>query len=100
EAEGARSAGQVEVHRPNKQPILSWNTPAEQPSVDLPLRSAHQPASEGLGLEPERYELQAALVHHFDLARRDFFKAFGAGVVVLLLLEEVLAQESGGGRRR
>src|SRR5712671_178515 len=51
-------------------------------------------------LEPERYELQAAPVHHFELARRDFFKVFGGGIVVLLVLDEALAQESGGGRRR
>ncbi|HXT39032.1 MAG TPA: molybdopterin cofactor-binding domain-containing protein [Candidatus Angelobacter sp.] len=53
-----------------------------------------------LNVEPERYELRAAPVYHFDLARRDFFKVFGSGIVVLLLLEEVTAQESGGGRRR
>jgi isoquinoline 1-oxidoreductase len=53
-----------------------------------------------LNVEPERYELRAAPVYHFDLARRDFFKVFGSGVVVLLLLEDVVAQESGGGRRR
>src|SRR5438034_11082742 len=51
-------------------------------------------------LEPERYELSATPVHHFDLARRDFFKVFGGGIVVLFLLEDALAQESGGGRRR
>src|SRR5947207_1662578 len=51
-------------------------------------------------LEPERYELHAAPVHHFDLDRRDFFKVFGGGIVVLLVIEEALAQESGGGRRR
>ena len=50
--------------------------------------------------EAERYELHAAPVYHFDLARRDFFKVLGSGVVVLLLIEEVAAQESGGGRRR
>jgi isoquinoline 1-oxidoreductase len=51
-------------------------------------------------LEAERYELHAGPVHHFDLARRDFFKVFGGGVVVLLLVEGGLGQESGGGRRR
>jgi nicotinate dehydrogenase subunit B len=61
---------------------------------------SNQPADEGFHLEPERYELQAAPVHHFDLARRDFFKVFGSGIVVLLVLDEALAQESGGGRRR
>src|SRR5438552_5460985 len=50
--------------------------------------------------EAERYELRAAPVYHFDLARRDFFKVLGSGIVVLLLVEEVVAQESGGGRRR
>lgn len=34
--------------------------------------------------EPERYEFSAAPMHHFDLARRDFFKFLGAGVAVFL----------------
>jgi nicotinate dehydrogenase subunit B len=32
--------------------------------------------------EPERYEFRAAPIHHFDLARRDFFKLLGAGIAV------------------
>ena len=51
-----------------------------------------------LPLEPERYELHAAPIHHFDLDRRDFFKTLSGGIVVLFLLEDVPAQESGGGR--
>src|SRR5437667_609387 len=57
-------------------------------------------AGRELPIEPERYELHTAPLHHFDLARRDFFKVLGGGVVVLFLVEEALAQESGGGRRR
>ncbi len=34
-------------------------------------------------LEPERYEIFAGATHHFDLARRDFFKLLGAGIAVL-----------------
>ncbi len=51
--------------------------------------------------EPERYELEAAPVYHFELARRDFFKVLGGGIVVIFTLKDVLAQqESGGGRQR
>ncbi|HET7099850.1 MAG TPA: molybdopterin cofactor-binding domain-containing protein, partial [Terriglobia bacterium] len=46
-------------------------------------------------VEPERYELQEAPLHHFELDRRDFFKLVGAGVAVFLLLPKGLAQESG-----
>jgi CO/xanthine dehydrogenase Mo-binding subunit len=46
-------------------------------------------------IEPERYELQEAPLHHFDLDRRDFFKLVGGGVAVFLLLPKGLAQESG-----
>jgi len=54
-----------------------------------------------LPLEPERYELAAAPPYHFDLARRDFFKFLGAGVLVVSVLKPaILAQESGGARRR
>ncbi len=52
-------------------------------------------------LEPERYELRAAAPYRFDLARRDFFKFLGAGVLVVSVLKPVaIAQESGGGRQR
>lgn len=52
-------------------------------------------------LEPERYELSAAPLYHFDLGRRDFFKFLGAGVLVVSVLKPaILAQESGGARRR
>ncbi|HEY1676397.1 MAG TPA: molybdopterin cofactor-binding domain-containing protein [Candidatus Sulfotelmatobacter sp.] len=51
-------------------------------------------------IEPERYELRAAPLYHFDLGRRDFFKFLGAGLVVVSVLKPLAAQESGGGRRR
>jgi len=52
-------------------------------------------------LEPERYELKAAPVYHFDLDRRDFFKFLGAGLLVVSALKHAGAvQESGGARRR
>ena len=51
-------------------------------------------------LEPERYELQAAPVYHFDLDRRDFFKFLGAGLLVVSVLKHTAtAQESGGARQ-
>ncbi|PYP89654.1 MAG: isoquinoline 1-oxidoreductase [Blastocatellia bacterium AA13] len=55
---------------------------------------------EELELEPERYELHAGPLLHFDLDRRDFFKVTGGGIFVLLALKGSLAQESGGGQRR
>jgi len=48
-----------------------------------------------IAVEPERYELQEAPLHHFELDRRDFFKLVGGGVAVFLLLPKALAQESG-----
>lgn len=50
--------------------------------------------------EPERYEFSEAPVHHFELERRDFFKAMGGGLVILFSLRDALAQqgESGGAR--
>ena len=32
-----------------------------------------------IAIEPERYELQEAPLHHFELDRRDFFKLVGGG---------------------
>jgi CO/xanthine dehydrogenase Mo-binding subunit len=54
-----------------------------------------------LAIEPERYELHAPPVHHFEVDRRDFVKIFGAGIAVFLVTKDALAQqgESGGGRR-
>jgi isoquinoline 1-oxidoreductase len=52
-------------------------------------------------LEPERYELKAAPLYHFDLDRRNFFKFLGAGLLVVSVLKNTgTAQESGGARRR
>jgi isoquinoline 1-oxidoreductase len=57
--------------------------------------------SSQISLEPERYELKAAPVYRFDLARRDFFKFLGAGLLVVSALKHVAAaQESGGAKRR
>src|SRR5215471_4182553 len=49
--------------------------------------------------EPERYEFTAA-IHHFELARRDFFKILGAGIAVFVAAREALAaQETAPGSR-
>ena len=60
------------------------------------------PDSVGEIIELERYELHNGPAYRFNLDRRDFFKAFGGGIVVVFALKEVLAQESGGrgGRER
>ncbi len=48
------------------------------------------------GLEPERYELRAGPVYHFEFDRRDFLKCFGGGLAVFLLVKDAPAvQESG-----
>ena len=54
------------------------------------------------GMEPERYELDAAPPYRFNLRRRAFFKTAGAGVIVMGLVARALSQESGrrGGSRR
>jgi nicotinate dehydrogenase subunit B len=50
--------------------------------------------------EAERYELAEGPAYHFELGRRDFFKAMGGGILVAFSLKEATsAQESGGGRR-
>lgn len=52
-------------------------------------------------IEAERYELNEPSQYHFELQRRDFFKALGAGLLVACVLKDALAfQESGVGRRR
>ena len=51
--------------------------------------------------EPERYELSASPVYHFDLDRREFFKFLGAGLLVVsVITRSGAAQESGGARQR
>jgi nicotinate dehydrogenase subunit B len=51
-------------------------------------------------IEPERYELRASSLYHFDLRRRDFFRTLGAGLLVACVLKDAFAvQESGVGRR-
>jgi len=50
--------------------------------------------------EPERYEFQAAPLHQFELARRDFFKILGAGITVFVVTKDGLAsQETAPGSR-
>lgn len=41
--------------------------------------------------EPERYEFGASSIHHFALARRDFFKFMGAGIAVFAVAKSALA---------
>jgi len=43
--------------------------------------------------EPERYEFTAAPMHHFELARRDFFKFLGAGIAVFAVAKDSLATQ-------
>jgi nicotinate dehydrogenase subunit B len=43
--------------------------------------------------EPERYEFSAGPMHHFELARRDFFKFLGAGIAVFTVAKNSLAKQ-------
>jgi nicotinate dehydrogenase subunit B len=43
--------------------------------------------------EPERYESRAGSMHHFELARRDFFKLLGAGIAVFAIARDSLAMQ-------
>jgi nicotinate dehydrogenase subunit B len=43
--------------------------------------------------EPERYEFSAGPMHHFALARRDFFKFLGAGIAVFAVAKNSLAKQ-------
>lgn len=53
---------------------------------------------EHAGLEVERYELFEQPSYRFDLARREFFKTLGGGVVVLLLASELHGRQESGRR--
>jgi nicotinate dehydrogenase subunit B len=59
-----------------------------------PKRFAPEPAGTKPTVEPERYEFFAPPVHHFHLARRDFFKLLGAGVAVFASAKPASAQET------
>jgi nicotinate dehydrogenase subunit B len=53
---------------------------------------------EKLVIEPERYEFSGPPIYQFELARREFFKVLGAGIVIFLVAKRVLvAQETGPG---
>src|SRR5262245_61490834 len=51
-------------------------------------------------IEPDRYELSAAPLYHFEMVRRDFFKTLGGGLMIAFTLSKSSGQqESGGGGR-
>src|SRR5260370_14505441 len=43
--------------------------------------------------EPERCEFSTGPMHHFELARRDFFKFLGAGIAVFAVAKDSLARQ-------
>ncbi|MHB8522637.1 MAG: xanthine dehydrogenase family protein molybdopterin-binding subunit [Limisphaerales bacterium] len=59
----------------------------------------NDPLAPEFTIEPERYEFFAEPPYHFDLARRDFFKVLGGGILILLVIQEAIGQEAGRGRR-
>jgi isoquinoline 1-oxidoreductase len=44
-------------------------------------------------LEPERYEFTSGSIHHFELARREFFKLLGAGIAVFAVAKKAQADQ-------
>jgi isoquinoline 1-oxidoreductase len=50
--------------------------------------------------EPERYELRANALHHFNLQRRDFFKLMGAGIAIFTAAANALTAQESGARRQ
>ncbi len=46
-----------------------------------------------LTAEPERYEFTCGSVHHFDLARREFFKLLGAGIAIFAIAKNSQAAQ-------
>ena len=50
-------------------------------------------------IEIERYELFEGPAYHFQFDRRDFIKAFGAGIVMIVPLRHLLAQQGQGDRQ-
>ena len=59
--------------------------------------SGTRPASSGPHgpvVEPERYEFTSSSIHHFELARREFFKLLGAGIAVFAIAKSSDAQET------
>jgi isoquinoline 1-oxidoreductase len=49
--------------------------------------------SRNLVLEPERYEFSSGSIHHFELARREFFKLLGAGIAVFAIAKDSQAAQ-------
>jgi len=49
--------------------------------------------SQNLILEPERYEFSSGSIHHFELARREFFKLLGAGIAVFAIAKDSQAAQ-------
>jgi len=43
--------------------------------------------------EPERYEFSSGSIHHFELARREFFKLLGAGIAVFAIARDSQAAQ-------
>src|SRR5919201_3156025 len=49
--------------------------------------------------DQERYELSERSAYLFQVARRDFFKVTGAGLIIAFAINDALGQESGSARR-
>ncbi|HYL47371.1 MAG TPA: molybdopterin cofactor-binding domain-containing protein [Candidatus Limnocylindrales bacterium] len=58
-----------------------------------------KPVSPSNSIESERYELFAPPSYHFDVERRNFFKALGAGLLIVCVMKDASALQESGGRR-
>ena len=72
-------------------------TPEGQPESQIIYGLRSSP--DNFAVEPERYELHASAIHHFDLQRRDFFKVLGAGIAIFTVAAKASAAQESGTRR-
>src|SRR6266446_1943069 len=67
--------------------------PSEAEGPAFSSMSATTTQSQRLIVEPERYEFSSGSIHHFDLARREFFKLLGAGIAVFAVAKKSRAAQ-------
>jgi isoquinoline 1-oxidoreductase len=69
--------------------------PTQKPSEEF-----RHPFEPNVEIEPDRYELNELPIYRFEMARRDFFKSLGGGLLIALTIGDAIGQqESGGGGR-
>src|ERR1700676_4052743 len=81
------------AHRRGRAPSRQDNA-GGRPMSTTPISTTTSSPSQKHLLEPERYEFTSGSIHHFDLARREFFKLLGAGIAVFAITKSAAAQET------